>query len=174
MKIITLHQPWASLIALKLKRSETRHWATDYMGPLLIHAAKQPMPSPEKLQFPLINLLKEQDPAAFDRLQCAVEQIRAEPNLGCIVAIAHLEGCYRMVDSQVDDPKIRIPSAIYVEAQQPLERSVGLWESGRYAFKLTSVRPLPSPISFTSRQGKLLDAPELLQAMVTNQLEDAA
>lgn len=33
-------QPWASLLALGIKTIETRRWATDYRGPLLIHASK--------------------------------------------------------------------------------------------------------------------------------------
>ena len=40
MKALTLHQPWASLIALGFKTYETRSWGTDYRGPLAIHAAK--------------------------------------------------------------------------------------------------------------------------------------
>ncbi len=39
-RAITLWQPWASLIALHLKRFETRSWAPTYRGPLLIHAGK--------------------------------------------------------------------------------------------------------------------------------------
>lgn len=39
MKAITLWQPWASLVAVGLKRAETRGWSTRYRGPLAIHAA---------------------------------------------------------------------------------------------------------------------------------------
>lgn len=38
MKAITLHQPWASLIALGVKTVETRSWNTNYRGTLAIHA----------------------------------------------------------------------------------------------------------------------------------------
>ena len=41
MKAITLHQPWASLIALGVKTIETRSWATKHRGPIAIHAAKR-------------------------------------------------------------------------------------------------------------------------------------
>lgn len=41
MKALSLWQPWASAIALGLKRVETRHWSTKYRGPLIIHAAKR-------------------------------------------------------------------------------------------------------------------------------------
>jgi hypothetical protein len=40
MKVITLTQPWATLMAFGFKRFETRAWNTDYRGPLAIHAAK--------------------------------------------------------------------------------------------------------------------------------------
>jgi activating signal cointegrator 1 len=38
VKALTLHQPWASLIALGHKSIETRSWSTKYRGPLAIHA----------------------------------------------------------------------------------------------------------------------------------------
>lgn len=40
MKVLTLTQPWATLIALGLKQIETRSWKTNYRGILAIHAAK--------------------------------------------------------------------------------------------------------------------------------------
>lgn len=36
IKVITVWQPWATLIALRVKRLETRSWATKYRGPLAI------------------------------------------------------------------------------------------------------------------------------------------
>ena len=39
IKAISLWEPWASLIRAGLKRYETRHWKTNYRGPLLICAA---------------------------------------------------------------------------------------------------------------------------------------
>ena len=44
MKAISLWQPWATLMAEGFKRNETRHWTTNYRGPLLIHAAKRMEP----------------------------------------------------------------------------------------------------------------------------------
>jgi len=40
VKCLSLWQPWATLIAIGAKKYETRHWSTNYRGPLLIHAAK--------------------------------------------------------------------------------------------------------------------------------------
>jgi len=39
MKFLTLHQPWASLVAIGAKRIETRSWPTSYRGRLGICAA---------------------------------------------------------------------------------------------------------------------------------------
>ncbi len=43
MKVLSLWQPWATLMALKKKRNDTRSWATKYRGPLGIHAARTTM-----------------------------------------------------------------------------------------------------------------------------------
>jgi hypothetical protein len=43
VKALTLHQPWAQLVAIGAKRIETRSWSTRYRGPLAIHAgARKP------------------------------------------------------------------------------------------------------------------------------------
>ena len=43
MKALTLYQPWASLVAARAKRNETRSWGTRYRGPLAIHAGMKKM-----------------------------------------------------------------------------------------------------------------------------------
>ena len=39
MKVLTIRQPWASLIINGYKKYEFRSWKTNYSGKLLIHAA---------------------------------------------------------------------------------------------------------------------------------------
>jgi len=39
MKALSIRQPWAHLVVKGIKRIENRTWATNYRGPLLIHAA---------------------------------------------------------------------------------------------------------------------------------------
>lgn len=39
-KVISLLQPWATLVVIGAKTIETRSWTTAYRGPLLIHASK--------------------------------------------------------------------------------------------------------------------------------------
>lgn len=38
MKVLTLKQPWASLVAEGIKKYEFRSWKTNYRGKVLIHA----------------------------------------------------------------------------------------------------------------------------------------
>ena len=40
MKVITIKQPWATLIAKGYKKYEFRTWKTKYRGDILIHAGK--------------------------------------------------------------------------------------------------------------------------------------
>lgn len=40
MKVLTIKQPWASLIINGYKRYEFRSWKTNYRGKILIHAGK--------------------------------------------------------------------------------------------------------------------------------------
>lgn len=39
MKVLSLLQPWATLVVIRAKQIETRSWSTDYRGELLIHAS---------------------------------------------------------------------------------------------------------------------------------------
>lgn len=41
MKALTLHQPWATLMAIGVKSIETRSWTTPYRGLLAIHASSR-------------------------------------------------------------------------------------------------------------------------------------
>lgn len=38
MKVLTLKQPWATLVAEEIKQYEFRSWKTNYRGKVLIHA----------------------------------------------------------------------------------------------------------------------------------------
>jgi hypothetical protein len=40
MKVITLQQPWATLVVMGAKTYETRGWSTNHRGRILIHAGK--------------------------------------------------------------------------------------------------------------------------------------
>ena len=40
MKVLSVKQPWASLLLEYGKDAENRSWTTEYRGPLIIHASQ--------------------------------------------------------------------------------------------------------------------------------------
>lgn len=110
VKAISLWQPWASLIALGPKTIETRSWATDYRGPLAIHAAKrQPeqasrvgdyvvgwqykAPShPVLFEHPIGKAWPVGPDGELDRSLCTVHDLP----LGAVVATCRLVDCLPM------------------------------------------------------------------------------
>lgn len=65
MKVLTLKQPWATLVAEGIKKYEFRSWKTNYRGKILIHAGsgidKEAMKkfAGLNLTFPLKKILAE-------------------------------------------------------------------------------------------------------------------
>lgn len=127
MRAMSLHEPWASLIAHGLKRIETRgpRPTTLYRGPLLIHAAK-------KLNRPALLELRHR----FE----SVTRIGLDLPVGAIVAVS------RVVDIREMTPE-------WIAEQTPLERAVGDWQVGRYGWVLEDVRRLDPPIPLRGFQG---------------------
>lgn len=50
MKVVSVKQPWATLITLGIKPIENRSWRTEYRGKLLIHSSAKPV-VPDALSF---------------------------------------------------------------------------------------------------------------------------
>ncbi|UED70754.1 ASCH domain-containing protein [Brevibacillus sp. HD3.3A] len=144
MKALTIHQPWATLIALGEKRFETRGWATKYRGPIAIHAAKK-----------------------VDKDACDMEPIRSvlakhgytADNLptGAVVATAQLTGSYMIYDT-IDNGIhiVRCPNDEYdftkVEFIWRPESVFGHFAAGRFAWEMTNVKQI-DPVPAVGRQG---------------------
>lgn len=143
MKALSLHQPWASLVAHGLKKIETRGPRSPrrYRGPLLIHAAKV-------FDADAYHALWER----FDEVRCA--WLESVPPLGAIVAVA------RVVDIREMTPE-------WIAEQTPLERAVGDWQPGRFGWVLEDVRRFAEPIPYAGKQGLF----EVVDARVNAALE---
>lgn len=131
MKAISLHQPWASLIALGFKRYETRTWSTAYRGPLAICAAKKWTVGQVGAILDIERDLGQE--GLFTHMLW-------DPPLGKVVALVDLVDCVKQT------PEL-------LEKLDPTELAVGGWSPGRYAWQLASVRPLREPVPVTGRQG---------------------
>jgi len=65
---LSLHQPWASMIATGDKTIETRGWGTTYRGPLLICATQEPKEhGPTGCAVALVRLIACRPMLATDR-----------------------------------------------------------------------------------------------------------
>lgn len=158
MRVLSLHQPWASAVALGLKRVETRGRRTRYRGLLAIHAAAK---WTWEERGALANLLawREVRRAFFGEAGVWSPKPRAaladewRPPLGCVVAVAEVVGCEEMT------PEL-------VRGQPPLEVALGNWRPGRFAIYLREVRRLPQPIPLKGRQSMFVATPELERAVL--------
>lgn len=132
MKGLTLTQPWATLVALGHKRVETRSWSTRYRGPIAIHAAKG---------FP--GYARE-----FASLERAIGRLPQRIPRGAIVAVAELVDVRRTEEA--------------AQMVEGLERHLGDFSPGRFAWLLSNVRALSEPVGYRGALGLWTVPPDVL------------
>lgn len=110
MKVLSIKEPWASLIMNGTKKIETRSWKTKYRGEIYIHASlsKTKITKPE-----VYELIKDMN------FKC-----------GYIICKCNLVDCIYMTDEYVNDMKTN-----HYE-----EYICGHYEVGRYAWIVEDVR----------------------------------
>lgn len=143
MKVLSLTQPWATLVVLGAKEIETRSWTTSYRGPLLIHASKS---------YP--GWAKEC--AAEEPFYSALRPggIYSYPELGCghIIGQVELHKCIRTSD--------------VTEISQN-EREFGDYAPGRFAWLLMNplrLPPIPAKGSLGLWEFEMPEMPRVLTA----------
>lgn len=144
MKTLTLTQPWATLVAVGAKSIETRSWDTRYRGPLAIHAGKGlgPVGGMRGLRDlccsePFFSVLKS---AGIDLDHVDVDVLPR----GAIVAVCRLTAIYRITERGIEGFRPQPPAN---------ELAFGDYTPGRYAWLLTDVMALPTPIPATGALG---------------------
>lgn len=125
MKAISLWQPYASLIALNIKRFETRHWSTSYRGEIAIHAAKRWTGEEEHYW----NYFTEH----FD---CPLPFDAPLGAMLCICKLTHV--------GRTEEVVTRISN---------MEREMGNFSPGRFAWRMEVLEVFPTPIPTRGQQG---------------------
>jgi hypothetical protein len=124
---LTVHQPWATLIAYGIKKVETRRWGPrDGTGWVGIHSAAA-LPGPNDL--------------AALRYYSTV--ISAQPDTyprGQVIALAYLSELVVMTEA-------------WIAAISPAERLLGDYHPGWCGWVFSRVVPLPQPIPARGQQG---------------------
>lgn len=147
MRYLTLHEPFATLMAIGAKRIETRSWFTRYTGPVAIHAG---------LSVDDLDLFNEEPFATV--LTAAGYRGPADLPLGHIVAYGQLVGC-------VDTASILAGN---IEPFSDLERRFGNYGPDRHGWLFSDVRRV-EPIRFTGALGI-----RRLPVEIISRLKDAA
>lgn len=168
MRILTLTQPYATLIAQCAKRIETRSWSTEYRGPLAIHAGQGlgPVGGHEGL----VQLLR-QSPffEAFTEIFRHTgfipdyeEIARALPR-GAIVAVGDLVHIVA-TDQVMRDGYVQwdTPDGRHYEFEMnPQEYAFGDYAPGRYAWFLADVQRIDPPLPARGGLGLRTVSPEI-------------
>lgn len=159
MKAISLHQPWASLMAIGAKTIETRSWGTSYRGDLAICSTRKPW-TPRPGDRDLVAAASE----AFRR--AGVPYHNGDFHLlgGAVLAIVTLRDVLHLLPNMrdatpfPDDP-----------AQADRELIFGDFTYGRFAWVTTNLRPLARQIPVVGHQG-LFNLPWDVESQVRAQL----
>lgn len=124
MKVITLREPWASLIGEKIKKIETRSWYTKYRGELYIHAGLTKIPSNN------------------ERMNRLTKELKGSFHYGTIFAKCHLSDCILIDESFAES----------VRQSDFMCFDCGDYTPGRYAWILNNIE-LIDPIPATGKLG---------------------
>ncbi|MEK3726805.1 MULTISPECIES: ASCH domain-containing protein [unclassified Lysinibacillus] len=135
MKAVTIKQPWATLIALGVKKFETRSWQTKHRGQIAIHAGKS-IDKDACNEYWIKSTLVEHGIKSFEELPT-----------GVVIAVADLIDCYK-VKATVGFVSVLSKG----KALDGLEVAFGDYTEGRYAWELANLQVLSEPIA---AKGKL-------------------
>ena len=119
MKVISLTEPYATLIKEKKKYVETRSWKTNFRGEIYIHASSTKIPESYLNNKELMDLVANID-----------------LNFGYIICKCKLVDCLYMTKEYVLDMKENHYS----------EYICGQYEDGRYAFILEDIEILENKV----------------------------
>ena len=161
MKVITLTQPWATLVAIGAKRIETRSWATKYRGPLLIHAAAGLGPGGKRAFYARCystvfgNALAPAIKGTREIAGYTIPHFDAgKLPRGAIIARANLIRIVETDDLLVDGrASVITGQGIETWHLSDQEVSFGDYTPGRYAWLLADVQPLATPIPAKGKLG---------------------
>jgi hypothetical protein len=140
MKVLSLTQPWATLVAIGAKTIETRSWPTNYRGPLAIHAAKG-LPGGLKALRQIVMrpwfypVIVAALPSHLDTSQGVAPDtlIRYLLPLGQIIATCTLDDCFQFTRESTAEISVQ-------------EMAFGNYAPGRYGLRLGNIRQLDAPI----------------------------
>jgi hypothetical protein len=144
MRVITIWQPYATLLAIQAKKHETRSWYTSYRGPIAIHASVKWDKSLAEAFIKSSELLVEHDWTP-DPLLAEIGAMKMGDTLGKILAVGRLNDC--------------VPADL-PETFGTIDRELGLFGPGRWAWRISDMR-LVKPLAIRGQLGLWSLPPEI-------------
>lgn len=126
MKVLSLTEPFATLILNGKKCIETRSWKTSYRGELYIHASMTKISKHDKNNRELMELIKDKP-----------------LNYGFIICKCKLVDCIYMTNDYIEN----------IKQNHHQEYICGEYKEGRYAWILEDIVPLKAPIQEKGQLG---------------------
>lgn len=136
MRLLSLWEPWATLMAIGAKRIETRSWGTAYRGWLAIQASKGGLKKRV-----LAQCLEEPG------FKLALSGETLAP--GCIVAVVNVVDC---CPTKARGCLLGVFDE-YPNLDTEQERAFGDFAEGRWGWVTNQLFRLPTPIPFKAKQG---------------------
>jgi len=132
MKVISLIQPWATLVVIGAKKIETRSWNTSYRGEILIHASKKMTGEYKRL-------------CETEPFKTALKDVNELP-LGKIIGKVNIVSTIKTEDIiYVSDGMIPLKERTkYNKNHWDIEFAFGDYSPGRFGWLLSN------PVSFTN------------------------
>lgn len=152
MRALSLHQPWASFMAVSVKLNETRSWSTSHRGDLAICASKQKQPLTDTCSY---WLWEHRDKfGVYDDKATSLDIYDALP-FGRVVAVVNLHSCLRSQHVEVE--------------YSDQEHDLGDYSAGRWAWMTDCCFRLREPVPVVGRQG-LFNLPTDVEQKVRAQI----
>lgn len=123
MKVLTVIEPWGTLIAKGFKHIETRSWRTHYRGDILIHCGKK------KINY-----------KDFPELERIVQTKKLDLRYGEIICKAQLVDCIEMDEDFIKEVHLNTEEFV-----------LGFYEVGRFAWILEEIEELRNPIPVSGK-----------------------
>lgn len=157
MKVLSLWQPWASLMACGAKTIETRGWRTSYRGPLIIHAAKHF----DRDQWAFLHTDEVQRALWASSPEPPRDWTREDLPFGCALGVVELTDCVSM--SGAFSPRV-VPELFMRVA---LEESLGDYSPKRWLWLTANLRRFARPVPMIGHQWLFSapDSPALREAL---------
>lgn len=126
MRVLSIKEPFASLICEGIKHIETRSWKTNYRGEIYIHASLAKVPKND------------------ERINCLMKMLNdKELSMGKIICKCKLVDCVYMTEEYIKD----------MRENNEIEYLCGHYEVGRYSWVLEDVEVLDEKFEAKGRLG---------------------